>query len=204
MKILDKKQTEDLVLALKNGDTTAFDRLFSVYGIRLYHFALGYLKSKEDAEEVMQEVFLKIWRNRKTLKPDTSFKSYVFTIAWHHILELFERAGKRQEYKHHILEETIAFSDDLDERINFRLLLERVELLISQLPQRQREVLIKKKKEGLSIKEIADDLGITQKTVDNHLTEAMKNIRKGMGNDQITSLLLFLFSHRRKNHKISD
>jgi RNA polymerase sigma-70 factor (ECF subfamily) len=54
--------------ALKNDDVVAFDKLFSEYGKRLYHFAYGYLKSKEEAEGVVQEVFLKIWRNRKQLQ----------------------------------------------------------------------------------------------------------------------------------------
>ena len=75
--------------ALRNDDVKSFDKLFSDYGKRLYHFAYGYLKAKEEAEGVVQEVFLRIWRNRKQLNPDLSFKAYLFKIAYHYILELF-------------------------------------------------------------------------------------------------------------------
>ncbi len=76
---------KNLLSALKNDDVKAFDKLFSDYGKRLYYFALGYLKSKEEAEGVVQEVFLRIWRNRKQINPDLSFKAYIFKIAYHYV-----------------------------------------------------------------------------------------------------------------------
>jgi len=68
-----------LVDNLKKGDLQAFDQLFKKYGERLYGFALRYLKSEADAEELVQEAYIKIWENRKNLKKDSSFKSYLFT-----------------------------------------------------------------------------------------------------------------------------
>lgn len=76
-----------LVAALKNGNALAFDELFRLYGKRLYHFSLGYLKSKTDAEEVVQEVFMKIWNNRVSLDSGLSFNAYLFWIAWYHMLQ---------------------------------------------------------------------------------------------------------------------
>jgi RNA polymerase sigma-70 factor (ECF subfamily) len=192
LNIRNENYEKDLVYALKRGDAVAFDKLFSVYGNRLYHFSYGYLKSKEEAEEVVQEVFLRIWRNRKELKPELSFKSYLFTIAYHFILELFERISRQQAYKHQIIAESVDFTDDLDERLNYRILLEKVEKLIDQLPQRQKVILIKRKKEGIPVKEIASQLGITPKTVENHLTEALKNIKKGLGEEDISAMLFFV------------
>lgn len=170
----------------------AFDKLFSDYGKRLYHFAFGYLKSKEDAEGVVQEVFLKIWRNRKQLNPDLSFKAYLFKIAYHQILELFDQLYRRNEYQHQLIEESIGFSDETNERLNYQILLEKVESLIQKLPSRQKEILLKRKKEGIPIKEIARQLNISPKTVENHLTEALKNIKKGLGEEELSSMLFFL------------
>lgn len=178
--------------ALKNDDIKAFDKLFSEYGKRLYHFAYGYLKSKEDAEGVVQEVFLRIWRNRKQLKPELSFKAYLFKIAYHHILELFEQTNRRQTYHHEIVSEAIHFTDDTNERLNYQLLLEKVESLIQKLPPRQKEILLKRKKEGISVKDIAVELGISPKTVENHLTEALKNLKRGLGEEEISAMLFFL------------
>jgi RNA polymerase sigma-70 factor (family 1) len=180
------------VKALKKGDTEAFDQLFSLYGNRIYHFTLGYLKSKEESEEVVQEVFLRIWKNRKTLNPDLSFKAYLFKIAWHFILEYFEKSARRRAYQEKLIEESVNFEPDNEERLNYQLLLEKVEQLIEQLPPRQKDILIKRRKEGLAVKEIASQLGISPKTVENHLTEALKTIRKQMGEDNISAILLFM------------
>ncbi len=179
--------------ALKNGDSEAFDKLFAEYGKRLYFFAYGYLKSKAEAEEVVQEVFLRIWRNRQHINPELSFKAYLFKIAYHHILELFEQSIRQQAYRHKILEEAVEFTDETNERLDYRILLEKVESLIQKLPSRQKEILLKRKKEGIAVKEIAMQLGISPKTVENHLTEAIKNLKNGLGKDEISGILFFCF-----------
>ena len=178
--------------ALKNDDVKAFDQLFAEYGKRLYHFAYGYLKSKEEAEGVVQEVFLRIWRNRKQLNPDLSFKAYLFKIAYHHILEIFEKNNRQQAYRHELIDETIQFTDETNERLNYQMLLEKVESLIEKLPPRQKEILLKRKKEGIPVKEIAKQLDISPKTVENHLTEALKNLKKGLGEEDISAMLFFM------------
>lgn len=182
-----------LLSALKNGDVKAFDKLFADYGKRLYHFAYGYLKSREDAEGLVQEVFLKIWKNRDNLNPDLSFKAYLFKIAYHFILEFFEKSIRQRAYQHQLLEETIEFTDETNERLNYQMLLEKVETLIEKLPSRQKEILLKRKKEGIPVKEIAEQLGVSPKTVENHLTEAIKNLKHGLGKEDISVLLFFFF-----------
>ena len=191
MRKLNIDTEKEYLVALKNNDIQAFDKLFKEYGKRLYYYAYGYLKSKTEAEEVVQEVFLKIWRNRKQLKPDLSFKAYIFKIAYHHILELFEQLTKKQAYQHEIVNEAIRFTDDTNERLNYQMLLEKVESLIQKLPPRQSEILLKRKKEGIPVKEIARQLGISPKTVENHLTEALKTIKSGLGKDEISAMLFF-------------
>ncbi|WP_372775083.1 RNA polymerase sigma factor [Mangrovibacterium sp.] len=180
-----------LLSALKNDDVEAFDMLFREYGKRLFHFAFGYLKSREEAEEVVQEVFLKIWRKRKQLKVELSFKSYLFKIAYHHILELFEQTNRKQQYRNQLLDETVSFDDDSNERLNYQMLLDKVEILIQKLPPRQKEILLKRKKKGISVKEIASQLNISPKTVENHLTEALKNLKRGLGEEDIALILFF-------------
>lgn len=98
------------VSSLKKGDATAFDELFRLYGKRLYHFSLGYLKSKTDAEEVVQDVFLKIWHNRASLEPDLSFNAYLFKIAYRQIAERFRKNFQEKKYLHDIASETLDFT----------------------------------------------------------------------------------------------
>ncbi len=192
MKNQEDISEKNYLTALKNDDIKAFDKLFSDYGKRLYYFAFGYLKSKEEAEEVVQEVFLRIWRNRKHLKPDLSFKAYLFKIAYNHILELFDVINRQQAYRHQILEDAIIFTDQTSDHLNYKILLEKVEMLIEKLPPRQKVILLKRKKEGIPVKEIARQLDLSPKTVENHLTEALKNIKKGLGEEEISAMLFFV------------
>ena len=180
-----------LVKALKKGDVKAFDKLFFKYGNRIYHFTLGYLKSKEDAEEVVQEVFLRVWRNRKSLKPELSFKAYLFKIAYHYILEFFTRISKQQAYKDKLIGESFNFTPELEKNIDYQYLLDKVDAIIQQLPGRQQEILIKRRKEGFSVKEIASELDISPKTVENHLTAALKKLKQELGENNISAILFF-------------
>jgi len=179
------------LVALKDGDAKAFDQIFEMYGRRLYYFALGYLKSKTEAEEVVQEVFYKIWKNRTRINPDLSFKAYVFKIAYNHIQELFLKLSHERSYLNDVVDSAVSFSTEMEERINYQSLLELVDRLIDQLPPRQREVFIMRKKEGKSLKEIASVLKISPKTVENHLTEAMRKIKEGLTKEHLAGLLFF-------------
>jgi RNA polymerase sigma-70 factor (family 1) len=180
------------VAALKNGNALAFDELFRLYGKRLYHFSLGYLKSKIDAEEVVQEVFMKIWHNRSSLDPELSFNAYLFKIAYRHIAERFRKISQEKKYLHDIASETLVFTADMDERTNYQSLLELVERLIQKLPERQKEVIILRRIEGLSVADIAARLNISPKTVEHHITEALKNIKAGLDPESIAGLLFFV------------
>jgi RNA polymerase sigma factor (sigma-70 family) len=138
----------------------------------------------------VQEVFLRIWRNRKNLKPDLSFKAYLFKITYHCILEIFKQKSSRHLYLHVLAKETFHITEELNDRLNYQMLLEKVDSLIEQLPPRQQDILIKGKKKDLAIKEIAHQLSISPKTVENHLTEALKKIRLGLGDNNIESMFL--------------
>jgi RNA polymerase sigma-70 factor (ECF subfamily) len=181
-----------LVAALKRGDALAYDELFRQYGKKLYHFSLGYLKSKSDAEEVVQEVFMKIWYNRASLNPELSFNAYLFKIAYRQIAERFRKISQEKKYLHDIASEATVFTEEMDERTNYQSLLELVEKLIQKLPERQKEVIVLRRIEGLSVADIAARLDISPKTVEHHITEALKNIKAGLDKDSIAGLLFFM------------
>ena len=194
MKNLDQKIEKQLVRELKNGSAKAFDEIFGFYGKRLYYFSLGYLKSEAESEEIVQEVFYKIWKNRQAINPDLSFKAYLFKIAFNHIQELFQKLNLHQAYQHEIISNSISFNNDLDNRTNYQSLLELVNKLIDSLPPRQKEILIRKRQQGQSVKEIARDLDISPKTVENTLTEALRKLKLGLESENIGGqLYYFLF-----------
>ena len=182
---------KELVESLQRGDADAFDKLFGKYASRLYVFGLKYLRSKEDAEELVQGVFLKVWENRKKLKKESSFQSYLFTIAYNDICNIFRKRATERQYSEKI---TLEFSPNIlktDDRADFKSVLEQVDRLIEQLPEQQKIVFLKSRKEGLSSKEIAAELKLSPGTVDNYILAATKYLRSRLGSDNL-ALLLFM------------
>lgn len=182
---------QSLVRLLQKGNSVAFDTLFEVYSPKLYGFALKYFKNENDAEELVQEVFVKVWENRKMLKSDLSFKSYLFTIALNQIRKHFNKKTISLRYLD-CLQQDPEFTDNqyiYDE--NFEMALHQINLIIEQMPPRRREIFRKSKLEGKSSKEIAVELNISAGTVDNQVSEALRFIRSRLRTEKF-SLLLFV------------
>jgi len=176
---------------LKKGDHAAFEKIFERYSKQLFQFSLSYLKSEEAAEDIVQEVFIKIWNNRKELKTDTSFQSYLFTIALNSVRKYFNQLSRLNELKHDILFDSSGLKSDFDDRSDYQAMLDKLEELIKQMPEKRREVFIKKKIEEKSLKEISEELNITTKTVEYHITEAMRFLKSEFDKLQIQGLIFF-------------
>lgn len=178
-----------LVQNLIKGNLLAFNALYKTYSRRLYRFALGYLKSRDEAEELVQEVFTVIWEKRKDLKEELSFKSFLFTIAFNMIRNHFRSKAYLAEY----LKSEI--SDDLDmqtsQKIIYDSLYKYIAELVNQLPERRKEIFIKSRFNGLSIAEIAEEMNINHKTVENQLTVALKFIRTNLKRENLACILFF-------------
>lgn len=177
---------------LKQGDAKAFDSLFNKYSQRLYNFSVKYLKSAEEAEEVVQEVFLYIWEKKDGLKPDQSFNAYIFTIAYNIIRKYFIKKSRENAFKDEQLYIFLKEENNLDQQIDYKFLLEKVESIINSLPNRRKEIFIKRKYEGLAIKQIADELGISPNTVENQLAAAQKKIQNELQKEKLAGLLFFV------------
>lgn len=180
-----------LLKELKKGEHAAFEVLFERYSKPLYQFSLSYLKSKEAAEDIVQEAFLKIWNNRKEIKTDTSFQAYLFTIALNAVRKYFNKLSRVNELKHDLLIDFSGKKPEFDERSDYQALLDKLDELIRQMPEKRREVFIKKKIEEKSLKEISEELHITTKTVEYHITEAMKFLKEEFEKLQIRGLVFF-------------
>ena len=178
-----------LVKNLSKGNLLAFNTLYKEYSSRLYHFAFGYLKSEEEAEELVQEVFSKIWENRKELKEELSFKSFLFTIAFNIIRKHFRTKAQISEYFRSV--KSVDFDAMTSQKISYDSLYQYISELVNRLPDRRKEIFIKSRFEGLSIKEIAEDMKISHKTVENQLTDALKFIRTNLNRESIAVILFF-------------
>ncbi len=180
----------ELVSRLQNGDIDAFDELFSKYGNRLFAFALSYLKSKEESEELVQDVFLKVWENRKGLRKESSFKSYLFTVAYHNMCRLFRKKQIHQKFLDRgVIAENSTTS--LEDQIEYRIALEQIDELIRKLPEKQRVIFIKSRREGKSTQEIAQEMNLAPGTVDNQISAALKFLRKHISMSNFLLLMFF-------------
>lgn len=181
----------ELIENLRKGDVEAFDLVYEKYAQRLYAFSLKYLRSVEETEELVQSVFLKVWENQKNLKKETSFKSYLFTIAYNEICNLFRRRKYQQKFAAETTTENQETADVTEDQVDYQSVLQQVEIIIAQLPEKQKIIFMKSRIEGKSTKEIASELGLSPGTVDNYISEALKFIRTGLKDKHLSVLLFF-------------
>lgn len=170
-----------LVQSLAKDNLLAFNSLYNEYSGRLYRFAYGYLKSEEEAEELVQEVFTIIWEKRQGLKEELSFKSFLFTIAFNIIRKHF----RTKTYLGKYIKSGVGSELDFQtlNNITYNSLHKYITDLIDQLPDRRKEIFIKSRVHGYSIKEISDELNISHKTVENQITTALKFIRTNLNRE---------------------
>ncbi len=190
MALSEPNSDYDLVEKLRKGDFEAFDQIFEKYGDRLFGFALKYLKSKEETEGLVQDVFLKIWENRKNLKKESSLKSYLFTIAYHDICKLFRKKQIHEKFIDE-MESARSKSINLEDRIEYNSTMEQVNQLIEKLPEKQKIIFIKSRKEGKSTREIAEEMNLASGTVDNQISASLKFLRKNISGSNFSILLFF-------------
>ncbi len=185
-----------LVSLLQKGDKQAYKTLFEKYGTRLYLFALKYLKEKEDAKDLLSEVFLTLWENRQNLKTNSSLKAYLFTIAYNNIRQRFLKKIREEKYVQIFANEYLVDSPKGDEQLDYPLFLEKLNRIIDMLPPRRKEIFLLSYKKELKNYEIAEKLGLSDHHVKKQLVLARKfvidKVRKDSGLAGILFLYLFM------------
>lgn len=181
----------ELVERLKKGDVEAFDLTYKKYSVKLYAFGLKYLRSTAESEELVQSVFLKIWENHKNLKKELSFKSYLFTIAYNDICKLFRKRRYLQKFINDTVSENLISSFEIEEGLDYKSVLERVQQIIDKLPENQKTIFLKSREDHKTTIEIAAELSLSPGTVDNYISETLKFIRSRLNKEDLGLLLFF-------------
>ena len=169
---------------------TDFELLFKTHYSNLCSYANGFLKDIDASEEIVQEVMVKIWTNRKELKINTSIESYIFRAVRNGSLNLLKHVNIREEYKSYKERENeSAHRSHEDEMISTELG-RKIRQAIDQLPMERRKIFIMSRYDGLTYNQIADKLDISVKTVENQMGKALKFLREEL-TDYLPLLLLF-------------
>jgi|SRR6185437_1016942 RNA polymerase sigma-70 factor (family 1) len=168
---------KELIKLIADGDEIAFEKLFSHYRNRIYSVAFKLTKSYVTAEEIVQDVFLKIWINRSNLNNIQNFSGYLFIVTRNDAYKALKGiAGKSKIILVEEQDQNLAANDTADRLMEkeYNLILQNA---IERLPNQQKEVYTLVRQHGLTRDEAAHQLHIQPETVKYHLAQAMKNIR---------------------------
>jgi len=184
---------KDLLLRVANGDEKAFEHLFYSYHNQLGAYILGWTKSLVTAEEIVQDIFLKIWINRQALETVDRFDNYLYILSRNYTFNTLRSVArervKRQEWARHFENEQdfVADTHTLD-------YMPMIEQALAKLPLQQQKVYQLKRQQGLKYEEIARQMDIAPETARKHLAAALRSIT-GYVKANLPVFLLLLMSH---------
>lgn len=184
------KSNKELLLLLRKGDRVAFYNIYERYCKRLYGFVFRYIKQEDDADEIVQEVFVKLWEARSNIDVYSSFDAFLFTIAYNTTMTLFRKRIKERKYLEYLQSiQQIENAPDIIEEIHFNELNSNFQSLLKQLTPRQKEIFLLSREEGLTHEEIAKKLGISVNTVKKHMTNTLTFLKNNINSTVIINLL---------------
>lgn len=171
---------ERLITQLRQGSKDAFNQLYKTYWRQVYNFSRLYLNNLSVAEDVVQEVFVKLWESHDFIREGENFKGLLFIITRNLIFNQHRKSVNEEFYKMTVLAAMEQPDFNLEEEIEARNLSEYIDQLIEEMPPRRREIFNLSRKENKSYKEIAELLQISERTVENQISEALKFLRKNV------------------------
>ena len=183
--ILKNKLVEKIIA----GNHTAFEMLFKTYSQRLIYFSRRYVLDKQTAENIVQDVFLRIWQNKENLNPSKSIKSYLFTAVKNESLKQLRHLSVEKQQQENVSRLSVVELTP-DEAIDKNELKGELNKAINDLPEKCREIFYMSRFDQLKYSEIADILGISIKTVETQMGRALKKLRGQLAH--LISIILFL------------
>jgi len=171
---------QNLLNLLAAGDKAAFETLFKGYFKSLHRYALGILQDEATAEEIVQQVFYKIWERKSRLKVHTSFRAFLYTAVYNECINYIKHKQHKTRYHSHVqyTHEQSTLSSGITDRMEANELAKRLLTAIAEFPEQCGLLFCLSRFEELKYREIADKLGISVKTVEAQVTKAMKILRK--------------------------
>jgi len=186
-----KPELEKTLFNLSNDHEPALEELFNYYYPRLYRFARSFLKIEDGIEDILQEVFIRVWDHRRKIRNTATFNAFIFTISRNLLLNELRNRLKDQKVRETLLKKSIAEEFMVSGEVDFRELESKVEEIITQLPDNHREYFVMSRKEGLSNRAIAEKMGVSDKNVEYHLSRAVKILKEKLKDLGMVSFLYF-------------
>ena len=190
-----RESDRDLIVRLTKNDELAFKEFYFRYKERLWHYAYYFLKSEEDCDDIIQEVFIRFWEMRTFIDPDLSVSSFLYTMTKNRILNYFRDTDVAQQMKKEFALKLPAKTDTIENDLAFNEYRQILTDAINELPPQRKRIFNMSRIEHKSHKEIAARLNISVSTVQEHISESLRFIKTYFSKhtDLSLSLLIFLF-----------
>ncbi len=173
------EKDETLVKKLRSGNKPAFTFLFKTYYKPLCIYCTSLTKNKASSEDIVQNTFVKIWKQREKLVIRTSIKNYLYRSVYNGFINEYKKSKKNSDTLDSVYLDALHKSIEPDDSIQ-KEKLAKVDKAIDTLPKKCKAVFILNKKEGYSYEEIANILNISKNTVENHISNALSKIRESL------------------------
>lgn len=177
MTLIAEYNESKLVSRLKMGDEKAFSLLFYRYKKKLFSFIFDLTQSELKAEDIVQDVFLKIWQNREHIAGADNFNAYVFRMAQNHAIDQLRKLSREIAIVNEFQENGKHISGDPEVMLLNKEIRQKIQEAVAQLPAQQKKVFVLHREQGLRHEEIAKEMNLSVSTVQNHLFRAVTNIR---------------------------
>ena len=190
--MVDSINEKRLLTELKNGSLHAFERLYNMYSGKLYNFIMRISSGNQYmAEEVVQSAFIRVWEVRERVEPESSFISFLCTIAKNLLMNMYQRQTVEYVYNEYLKNTGVDRDSQTEESIDLRFLNEYIDSLAEELPAQRKKIFILSKRQNYTNKEIAEMMGISESTVATQLSLAVKFMREQLMKhyDKIVALL---------------
>jgi len=184
-------QEREVIEQLRDGSKEAFRLMFDEVGPKIYAFALSYLKNEFEAEELLQEVFLKLWEVRSSLDSSRNLKSFLFKICINLIYDFIRRKNIEQVYLDYSGKNNPSSGDNTWHEVIYNDMLNNLQQLIAAMPEQRQRIFRMSKEDGLSNEEIADRLNLSKRTVENQLYRAVSFLKERINTGSIPALFFF-------------
>lgn len=173
----DTVKENEYVVALSRGDTKAFELLFLRYQPKLVYFFAGFVHDEEVARDMAQDLFFNLWTNREKVAGARSFPAYLYQMARNALCNYYDHSLVCEKYDAEQLLRPL-ITEDIEEQLFARELQSLIHIKVEQMPPQRRQIFCMSRFDGLSNEEIATRLNISKRTVENHLTTALAELRK--------------------------
>lgn len=191
MRISENINDSELARKIRTGEKNAYQQLFERYAPRIFQFSLSYLKNQADAEELVQDVFLKIWEKRETLDQSKNIKSFIFKVAVNTIYDFIRHKNIENAFNDFARVNFETNSNNTWHTVIFDEMTANLVEMIAKLPVQQQRIFQLSKDEGLTNEEIAAKLNLSKRTVENHLYRAISFLKVNFKNETFISVLFF-------------